>query len=410
MAAQMWDDLWIGAGLATMADSDLGLIEDGALAVKDGKIAWIGEKGALPSDFKQRTTRVHPLEKGWILPGFIDCHTHLLFAGDRSEEFNMRLEGRTYEEIARAGGGILSTVKACRAASEEELIRQSLPRLQSLAAGGVTTVEIKSGYGLDLETELKMLRAAKALSGHVAVDIETTFLGAHAIPPEFAGKADAYIDELCTNMLPQIAEQGLASAVDGFCESIAFTPDQIERVFTAATELGLRVKLHADQLSDLDGAALAADFNALSADHLEYAGTEGVAAMARAGTVSVLLPGAFYFLGETKKPPVEAFRQNGVPMALATDCNPGSSPITSLRTILSMGCNLFGLTPSEALLGVTVNGARALGLEASKGTLSVGAVADFCHWPINRPTDLCYWLSGDRPALIVKAPIASGSP
>jgi imidazolonepropionase len=403
MTGDKWQELWLGAGLATMTDNTLGLIEDGAMAVADGKITWIGRQKDLPNGAAESAAKVHRLVGGWILPGFIDCHTHLLFAGDRAEEFNMRLEGHSYEDIARAGGGIISSVKACRAASEEELIQQSLPRLESLASGGVTTVEIKSGYGLDLDTELKMLRAARALKDHVDVDIETTFLGAHAIPPEFAGHADQYIEELCSTILPQVAEQGLASAVDGFCESIAFSPGQIEKVFNTATKLGLKVKLHADQLSDLGGAKLAAKYKALSADHLEFTGMDGVSAMAEAGTVAVLLPGAFYFLGETKKPPIQAFRDHKVAMALATDCNPGSSPVTSLPAILSMGCNLFGMTPNEALLGVTKNAAHALDLTDGRGALKVGAQADFCHWQIETPRDLCYWLSGDKPQIINKS-------
>jgi imidazolonepropionase len=403
LSSHMWDDLWIGASLATMQGKGLGEVEAGAVAVQDGKIAWVGSQNDLPQDLASKAKAIHQLGGGWILPGFIDCHTHLVFAGDRAREFEMRLEGATYEEIARAGGGILSTVQACRAASEEELVRQSLPRLKSLMSEGVTTVEIKSGYGLDVETEIRMLRAARAVGQGQPIDIKTTFLGAHAIPPEFDGKADDYIEEVCTRMLPAIAKEGLADAVDGFCEGIAFSREQIARVFAVARDLGLPVKLHADQLSDLGGASLAAEFSALSADHLEYMAPESAMQMAASDTVAVLLPGAFYFLGEDKLPPIDALRSAGADMALATDCNPGSSPISSLRLILNMGCTLFGLTPTECLRGVTTNAAKALGMSKDRGKLEPGMKADFAHWPIHRPTDLCYWLSGDRPDIVVKS-------
>ncbi len=408
MQKPQWDGLWINANLATMAgvrdkQGDLGLVEQGAIATLDGKIEWIGKETDLPGPADTLASAVHKLSGGWILPGFIDCHTHLVFAGDRSGEFARRLAGASYEEIARAGGGIVSTVLATRSASQDELFQASLPRLQSLTKEGVTTVEIKSGYGLDLENEIKMLRVAKELQAHVDVEITTTFLGAHTLPPEFDGDPDGYIDLVCNEMIPLVTQENLADAVDGFCEGIAFSPEQIERVFTSATANGLEVKLHADQLSDLGGAELASRFGALSADHLEYTSKKGVDAMAAAGVTVVLLPGAYYYLGETKKPPIEEFREKNVPMALATDCNPGSSPITSMTAILNMGCNLFGLTPAESLLGATRNAARALGIEDAKGVLSVGADADFAYWRIGHPNDLCYWLANTRPDWVVRS-------
>ena len=387
-----WDSLWTDARLATMTagGAPYGAIEPGAIAVRDGRIAWIGPMSALPADAARRTREVRDLDGHWVTPGLVDCHTHLVFGGDRAHEFELRLQGATYEEIARAGGGIRSTVAATRAADENARVAAAGPRLDALIAEGVTTVEIKSGYGLDTETECRMLRVGRRLGDERPVTIRTTFLGAHALPPEFEGRADAYVDLVVDEMLPAVAAEGLADAVDAFCEKIAFTPAQTARVFEAARRLGLAVKLHADQLSDLDGAALAARFQALSADHLECSNEDGIAAMAKAGTIAVLLPGAFYFLRETKLPPIEALRRHGVPIAIATDCNPGSSPATSLLLMLNMACTLFHLTPEEALAGATRNAAKALGLGATHGTLEVGKAADFSVWEIGRPAELAY--------------------
>lgn len=387
-----WDSLWTDARLATMAAGPVayGAIESGAVALKDGRIAWIGPMAELPADSARRAREVRDMDGRWVTPALIDCHTHLVYGGDRSAEFELRLTGATYEEIARAGGGIRSTVAATRAASEDALVAAALPRLDALLGEGVGTIEIKSGYGLDIETEAKMLRAARRLGTERPVLVRTTFLGAHALPPEFEGRADAYIDLVVNEALPAIAAEGLADAVDAFCEGIGFTPEQTARVFEAARAHGLPVKLHADQLSDLDGGGLAARFAALSADHLEWTNEGGIAAMAKAGTVAVLLPGAFYFLRETRLPPIEAFRRHGVPIAIATDCNPGSSPATSLLLMLNMACTLFRLTPEEALAGVTRHAARALGLIDSHGTLEVGKVADLAVWEIERPGQLAY--------------------
>ncbi|MCC7260732.1 MAG: imidazolonepropionase [Alphaproteobacteria bacterium] len=396
-----WDALWVNARIATMgAATGYGTIEDGALAVKDGRIAFVGRADTLPGLPETLAATIHDAGGLWMTPGLIDCHTHLVYAGTRAREFEMRLKGKSYADIARAGGGILSTVKATRAASEQELYAQSEKRLQRLLAEGVTTVEIKSGYGLDLDSELKMLRVARNLGKHYPVTVKTSFLGAHAVPPEFAGNAEGYVTQLCDVMLPAVAE--LADAVDGFCESIGFSAKQMERVFAAARAQGLRVKLHAEQLSDQGGAALAAKHNALSADHLEYLSEAGVRAMAEAGTVAVLLPGAFYYLKETKLPPVAVLRAAGVPMALATDCNPGTSPVTSLLLMLNMGCLLFGLTPEEALAGVTRHAARALGMAQDAGTLEEGKRADFVLWDIEHPSELCAQLGGNPAKVIVK--------
>ncbi len=386
----MWERLWINAHLASMTDSGpYGAIMEGAIASQDGRIAWVGPRAELPGDPETLAREVIDLAGRWVTPGLIDCHTHLVYGGNRAREFELRLEGASYEEIARAGGGIRNTVKATRAASEAELTAGALPRLKSLLAEGVTTVEIKSGYGLNLESELKQLRVARQLGAELPVTISTTFLGAHALPPEFEGDSDGYIDAVCA-MMPEVAASGLADVVDAFCESIGFSHAQTMRVFQAARDNGLPVKLHADQLSDLEGAKLAADFDALSADHLEYTSEAGARAMAAAGTVAVLLPGAFYFLRETKLPPMEAFREAGVPIAIATDCNPGSSPATSLLLMLNMACTLFRMTPEEALLGVTRHGAQALGLQDSRGTLEVGKAADLCVWEIESPAELAY--------------------
>lgn len=382
-----WDSLWINAHLATMTGSDVpwGEIGDGAIAVADGRIAWVGPCDGLPD--VPDTCETHDAGGRWITPGLIDCHTHLVFAGDRADEFEQRLKGVSYAEIAAAGGGIGSTVRATRAATKASLAGAALARLQGLASEGVTTVEIKSGYGLDTEAEIKCLEVAREVGDRSPVDVVTTFLGAHSIPPEFTGDGDAYIDIVCNEMLPAVHQHGLADAVDAYCETLAFTPGQVRRVFDKARELGLPVKLHADQFSDGGGGALAAEFQALSADHLEFTSAEGVHAMAAAGTIAVLLPGAFYSLGETQLPPLAALRDAGVPIALATDLNPGSSPVYSLLAILNMGCVLFGLTPEEALAGVTRNAAAALGL-ADRGTLEVGKKADFVAWDIGHPREL----------------------
>ncbi|TCU61003.1 imidazolonepropionase [Novosphingobium sp. PhB57] len=386
------DRLWKHARLATMASAGsarepLGIVEQGVIAAQDGMILYAGPEADAPAF---DAAEVIDCEGRWITPGLIDCHTHLIFGGDRSREFELRLEGASYEEIARAGGGIVSTMKATRAAGEDELVAAALPRLDALLAEGVTTLEVKSGYGLDLASELKMLRAARRLGEVRPVRIVTSFLGAHALPPEFAGDADAYIDHLCTVMLPAAAQAGLADAVDAFCEGIGFSPDQTERLFRAATALGLPVKLHAEQLSNLHGAALAARHGALSADHLEHLDEAGIAAMAVSGTVATLLPGAYYFCRETVLPPIEALRLARVPIALATDCNPGTSPLTSLLLTMNMGATLFRLTVPECLAGVTRNAAQALGLSHRLGTLEQGKACDLAIWDIERPADLVY--------------------
>jgi len=386
----MWDSVWINARLARMtAGSPYGLIDRGALGVEGGKIVFAGPVADLPGPPESVARDVHDAGRRCITPGLIDCHTHLVFGGNRAKEFELRLEGASYEEIARAGGGIRSTVAATRAAEPEDLYAAAIPRITALMAEGVTTLEIKSGYGLSLEHEMKQLRVARQLGTDLNLTLRTTFLGAHALPPEFEGRSDAYIDDV-VQMLPAVAASGLADAVDAFCEGIAFSPEQTARVFDAARAAGLPVKLHADQLSNLGGAKLAASYQALSADHLEYTSEEGVAAMADAGTVAVLLPGAFYFLRESKLPPMEAFRANDVPIALASDCNPGSAPVTSLLLMLNMACTLFRMTPEEALLGVTRHGATALGLQGTHGTLEPGKVADFAVWNIEEPAELAY--------------------
>ncbi|MGB8841243.1 MAG: imidazolonepropionase [Aliidongia sp.] len=398
-----WDELWIDVDLATMAPgaAAYGAIRDGALAIAGETIAWVGRRDALPGAPADLASVVRSGGGRWMTPGLIDCHTHLIFGGERSREFELRLGGASYEEIARAGGGIISTVAATRAADEGALVASAARRLGSFLAEGVTTIEIKSGYGLDLDSELKMLRAGRRLGETLPVDVRTSFLGAHAIPAEFADRRRAYVDLLCAEMIPAVAASGLADAVDGFCEDIAFTPAEIRRVFAAATALGLPVKLHADQLSDGGGGALAAEFRALSADHLEWLGAEGIAAMAAAGTVAVLLPGAHYFLRETHRPPVDALRAAGVGIAIASNCNPGSSPALSLLLMLSMACTLFRLTPEEALAGVTREAARALGL-ADRGRLAIGLRADLVLWDIAEPAELAYWFGGNPCAAIVR--------
>ncbi|WP_170596503.1 imidazolonepropionase [Ruegeria arenilitoris] len=375
--------------IATMADgvASYGLVADAAIAVSSGRIQWVGPRQDLPPDHADWP--IVDFADRLITPGLIDPHTHAIFGGNRAVEFEMRLNGATYEEIARAGGGILSTVTATRAASMQDLIQEALPRIDALLAEGVTCIEIKSGYGLDQDTELRMLRAAQETAKQRPVRVRTSFLGAHAVPPEFTGRADAYIDTVCIPTLRAAHAEGLVDAVDGFCEGIAFDTVQIARVFDAARDLGLPVKLHAEQLSNLGGARLAASYGALSADHVEYVDAAGVAAMAEAETTAVLLPGAFYTLRETQAPPIDLFRKAGVPMALATDCNPGSSPLTSLLLTMNMGCTLFRMTPVEALAGVTRNAARALGL-TDVGTIAPGQRADLAVWDVSHPAELAY--------------------
>lgn len=396
-----WDLLLVDCRVATMAASGLpyGAIEDAAIAVSDGRIAWIGPRRDMPLGAAKETVK---LNGRWVTPGLIDCHTHLVYGGDRAAEFELRLKGATYEEIAKAGGGIASTVKATRAASLEDLVAAGALRLASLMGEGVTTIEIKSGYGLDLENERKQLRAARRLGEAGLVTVRTTCLAAHALPPEFAGDSEGYIDAVCNEILPAIAAEGLADAIDAFCEKIAFTPAQTRRVFETAKKLGLPVKLHAEQLSDQGGTQLAAEFGALSCDHLEYVSDAGVDAMARAGTVAVLLPGAFYALRETKLPPIDSFRKAGVPIAISTDHNPGTSPTLSLLLMLSMGTTFFRLTPEEVLLGVTRHAAQALGLQASHGQVKTGMAADLAIWSIERPAELAYWFGGNPCAGSVK--------
>lgn len=394
-----WDRLWHNINLATMdpgveggVSGDYAEIRDAALAVSNGRIAWLGPLSSLTQQQRAGAAECIDGKGTWMTPGLIDCHTHLLFAGQRASEFELRQQGASYEAIARAGGGIISTVSATREASEQQLIERALPRLDEMLRQGVTTVEIKSGYGLDRASELKMLRAAAALAVHSPLSIQPTFLGAHALPPEYAGRADAYIDLVCQDMLPHVVELGLATAVDAFCETVGFSTRQTERVFSAARDLDLPVKLHADQLSDGSGAALAAQFNALSADHLEYSSAAGVAAMAASGTTAVLLPGAFYFLRESQKPPLALLREHGVPVAVATDLNPGSSPLGSLLLAMNMACTLFGLTPAEALAGTTRCAAAALGLDHDRGVLAPGHRADLALWDIDSPAELSYWI------------------
>ena len=397
-----FDLLLVDAQLATMRDDGVryGAVRDGAVGVKGGVITWVGRASDVPRDVMARQTRT--CGGRWLTPGLVDCHTHLVYAGNRAGEFERRLRGATYADISREGGGINATVRATRAASTDELAAQSRPRLAALAAEGVTTVEIKSGYGLDTATELKQLAVARALGEQLDVGVRTTLLAAHALPPEFAGRADAYIDYVCGEMIPAAARAGAADAVDAFCETIGFTPAQTQRVFTAAGAHRLPVKLHADQLSDTGGAALAAAAGALSADHLEYTNAAGVAAMARAATVAVLLPGAFYALRETQLPPISAFREQRVAMAVATDCNPGTSPATSLLLMLNMACTLFRLTPEEALAGATVHAAKALGL-TDRGTLAAGQRADIAAWDIAEPAELAYRIGGNPCAGVIRA-------
>jgi len=383
--------VWRNARLATLAPNraGLGTIEGGAIAIRGQRIVYAGLESEMPARLRSVGEEID-CQGRWITPGLIDCHTHLVYAGDRAHEFELRLKGATYEEAARAGGGIVSSVRALRGVDEDELVRQTLPRLDALIAEGVTTVEIKSGYGLDLANERKSLLAARRLGAERPISIRTTFLGAHALPPEAIGDRAGFLDRLVAQLLPAIAAEGLADAVDGFCEGIAFSPGEIARVFEAAKALGLPVKLHADQLSNLHGAALAAHFGALSADHLEHTDEAGVAAMAKAETVATLLPGAFYFIRETKRPPIDLFRLHGVPMAVATDCNPGTSPLTSLLLAMNMAATLFRMSVEECIAGVTREAARALGVLGQTGTLEAGKYADLAIWDIERPAELVY--------------------
>ena len=391
--------LWQHCHVATMAQGNYSIIEDAAMVTAGSLIEWIGPRSQVPTaDYAQ----MHDLQGAWVTPGLIDCHTHTVFGGNRSGEFEQRLEGVSYAEIAAKGGGIASTVRATRAATEDELFASAHKRLRSLLRDGVTTVEIKSGYGLDLVNERKMLRVARRLGEALPVSVRATCLAAHALPPEYKDRADDYIDHICVEMLPALAAEGLVDAVDAFCEYLAFSTEQVERVFKVAQQLGLPVKLHAEQLSSLHGSSLAARYHALSADHLEFMTEEDAIAMAAAGTVAVLLPGAFYFLRETQLPPMDALRKHGVKIAIASDLNPGTSPALSVRLMLNMACTLFRMTPEEALAGATQHAATALGLGDTHGSLEVGKVADFVAWQIDRPADLAYWLGGELDKRVVR--------
>ncbi|WP_394183276.1 imidazolonepropionase [Marinomonas posidonica] len=386
----MLDSLWYGAHVATMQDGHYSVIENAAIGVRDGRIVWLDDMTKLPPYEAQQE---QDFAGGWVTPGLIDCHTHLVFGGNRAGEFEQRLNGVSYQDIAKQGGGIAASVKATREASEASLLSSAKRRLSSLIQDGVTTVEIKSGYGLSLQSELKMLRVAGQLEEQLPIQVKRTCLAAHAMPSEFADK-DAYIDYLCEEVLPQIADLGLADAVDAFCEGIAFSTEQVARYFEKANALGLPVKIHAEQLTSQGGTRMAASFQALSADHIEFIEEADVQAMAESGTVAVLLPGAFFTLKETQKPPIAWLRQYQVPMAIATDANPGTSPALSLRLMMNMACTLFALTPEEALAGATIHAAKALGIEETHGSLAVGKAADFVCWDVESPGELCYWLGG----------------
>lgn len=389
-----WERLLLNATLATFGDeAAYGLVLQGAIALHRGRIAWVGPMDELPDAPHELASTVESVDGRLLTPGLVDCHTHLVFAGDRAREFELRLNGASYEEIARAGGGIASSVQATRAASADQLLQQALPRARALLADGVTTLEIKSGYGLELDAERRMLQVARALGRKLGISVRTSFLGLHALPPEYIDNRAAYVTEVADVMLPTLAAEGLIDAVDGFCENIGFTRAETRRVFARAQELGLPVKLHAEQLSDQGATALVAEHKGLSADHLEYLDESGIAAMAAAGTTAVLLPGAWYALRETRVPPIALLREHGVPIAVATDCNPGTSPLLSLRLAANMACTLLRLTPEEALRGITVNAARALGLN-DRGTLAVGQRADLVCWHARHPAELCYWIGG----------------
>ncbi|VVO78304.1 Imidazolonepropionase [Pseudomonas fluorescens] len=396
--------LWQHCHVATMANGAYSIIEDAAIVTSGTLIEWIGPRTQLPSG---EYPAVNDLQGAWVTPGLIDCHTHTVFGGNRSGEFEQRLQGVSYAEIAAQGGGIASTVRATREASEDELFASAAKRLKSLMRDGVTTVEMKSGYGLDLANERKLLRVIRRLAEELPISVRSTCLAAHALPPEYKDRADEYIDLVCEQMLPALAAEGLVDAVDAFCEYLAFSPEQVERVFVAAQQLGLPVKLHAEQLSSLHGSSLAARYKALSADHLEFMDEDDAIAMAAADTVAVLLPGAFYFLRETQLPPMEALRKHKVKIAIASDLNPGTSPALSLRLMLNMACTCFRMTPEEALAGATLHAAQALGMADTHGSLEVGKVADFVAWDIERPADLAYWLGGDLDKRVVRHGVES---
>ena len=404
MTTQQWQTLWINVNLATMSDgsNSYGAIENGALAIANGKIAWLGTMSDLSAS-EYKAEQVIDGKGAWLTPGLVDCHTHLVFGGNRANEFEMRLEGKSYQEIANAGGGIVSTVTATRAASESELFQSAFKRLAAMHQQGVTTIEIKSGYGLDSENEIKMLQVAGQLAKSLPVTVRKTFLGAHALPAEYQDRADDYIKFVCEDMLPKVASLQLADAVDVFCEGIGFSLAQTEQVFAAAKKYHLPVKVHAEQLSNLGGTALAAKYQALSSDHIEFLDEAGVIAMKSADMTAVLLPGAFYFLRETQLPPIELLRKHKVSMAVATDANPGTSPINSLQLMLNMACTFFRLTPVEALAGVTCHGAKALGLANSKGQLAVGYDADIACWDIKQPAELCYQFGVNPLSQLMKA-------
>ncbi|MBJ7373782.1 MAG: imidazolonepropionase [Pseudomonas sp.] len=396
--------LWQHCHVATMANGAYSIIEDAAIVTSGTLIEWIGPRAQLPTG---EYPAVNDLQGAWVTPGLIDCHTHIVFGGNRSGEFEQRLQGVSYAEIAAQGGGIASTVRATREATEDELFASAAKRLKSLMRDGVTTVEMKSGYGLDLANERKLLRVIRRLAEELPISVRSTCLAAHALPPEYKDRADDYIDLVCEQMLPALAAEGLVDAVDAFCEYLAFSPEQVERVFVAAQQLGLPVKLHAEQLSSLHGSSLAARYKALSADHLEFMDEDDAIAMAAADTVAVLLPGAFYFLRETQLPPMEALRKHKVKIAIASDLNPGTSPALSLRLMLNMACTCFRMTPEEALAGATIHAAQALGMAQTHGSLEVGKVADFVAWDIERPADLAYWLGGDLDKRVVRHGVES---
>lgn len=399
--AKQWDSIWINGSVAT-CEQGYGMREEAGIAVKEGKIAWIGSLQELPDSLDHMASKIYDIRGYCLTPGLIDCHTHLVYAGNRAREFELRLQGVSYADIARQGGGIQSTVNATRAASEQDLLQESLPRAVDLMHSGVTTLEIKSGYGLDWPTELKMLRVAKKIESLLSVTVSRTFLGAHTIPKEFRDRPDAYVDLLCDEMIPTVAKEKLAESVDVFCENIAFNLAQTERIFKTARQNGLAVKCHAEQLSDSGSAKLAANYHAWSVDHLEHLSSAGIEAISKSGTVAVLLPGAFYFLRETQLPPIDLLRQHQVPIAIASDCNPGTSPIRSLLLILNMACTVFRLTPEEALGGVTRVAAKALGLEKTHGTLTVGKAADFAVWDVSHPVELSYYLGTNPLKQLVK--------